>query len=169
MVTEAFTRDLVELMEKFNGWSGSAHNDHRLSGGYENVPTDDIHMTQVDFNEHWLFILREFVQPIQQKLYTGYYSDPPKAALNFVVRYMPEYQYKLRPHHDASTYTINLALNDVGKDYEGGGCRFLRYNCSMASTIRGWALIHPGRLTHLHEGLPVIKGKRYIMVSFIDP
>ena len=31
---------------------------------------------------------------------------------------MPEYQYKLRPHHDASTYTINLALNDVGKDYE---------------------------------------------------
>jgi hypothetical protein len=31
---------------------------------------------------------------------------------------MPEYQYKLRPHHDASTYTINLALNDVEKDYE---------------------------------------------------
>lgn len=31
---------------------------------------------------------------------------------------MPEYQYKLRPHHDASTYTINLALNDVDKDYE---------------------------------------------------
>jgi hypothetical protein len=31
---------------------------------------------------------------------------------------MPEYQYKLRPHHDASTYTINLALNDFGKDYE---------------------------------------------------
>jgi hypothetical protein len=31
---------------------------------------------------------------------------------------MPEYQNKLRPHHDASTYTINLALNDVDKDYE---------------------------------------------------
>jgi len=39
----------------------------------------------------------------------------------------------------------------------------------VASTRRGWALIHPGRLTHLHEGLPVTKGKRYIMVSFVDP
>ena len=32
-------------------------------------------MTQVDFNEHWLYILQEFVQPMQQKIYTGYYSD----------------------------------------------------------------------------------------------
>jgi len=32
-------------------------------------------MTQVDFQEHWLFILRDIVQPIQQKVYTGYYSD----------------------------------------------------------------------------------------------
>jgi procollagen-lysine,2-oxoglutarate 5-dioxygenase 2 len=31
---------------------------------------------------------------------------------------MPERQKELRVHHDASTYTINLALNDVGKDYE---------------------------------------------------
>ncbi|CAF1011991.1 unnamed protein product, partial [Didymodactylos carnosus] len=54
----------------------------------------------------------------QQKVYSGYLNDPPRAALNFVVRYMPEYQNKLKPHHDASTYTINVALNDVGKDYE---------------------------------------------------
>ncbi|UJR36254.1 hypothetical protein I4U23_028985 [Adineta vaga] len=118
MVTHEFTYDLVKVMEVFNRWSGSGHNDARLAGGYENVPTDDVHMTQVDFNEHWLYILKEFIQPMQQKVYTGYYNDPPKAALNFVVRYMPEYQYKLRPHHDASTYTINLALNDVEKDYE---------------------------------------------------
>jgi hypothetical protein len=32
-------------------------------------------MTQVDFNDHWLFILKEIIQPIQQKLYTGYFSD----------------------------------------------------------------------------------------------
>jgi hypothetical protein len=93
MVTDEFTQDLVYLMEKFNKWSGSAHNvtikkvlsknfifyffikDARLAGGYENVPTDDIHMTQVEFNDHWLFILKEIIQPIQQKLYTGYYSD----------------------------------------------------------------------------------------------
>ncbi|CAF1049888.1 unnamed protein product [Didymodactylos carnosus] len=151
VVTKEFSQSLIDMMEAFGGWSGSSHTDKRLAGGYENVPTDDIHMNQVGFDEHWLFFLRDVIQPIQQKLYTGYNSDPPRAALNFVVRYMPEYQSKLRPHHDASTYTINLALNDVGKDYEGGGCRFIRYNCSLSATRRGWTLMHPGRLTHLHE------------------
>jgi len=31
---------------------------------------------------------------------------------------MPERQKSLPPHHDASTYTVNLALNDAGKDFE---------------------------------------------------
>ncbi|CAF0971601.1 unnamed protein product [Didymodactylos carnosus] len=118
VVTKEFTQDLVDIMEAFNIWSGSAHNDKRLAGGYENVPTDDVHITQIGFDAHWLFFLRDIIQPIQQKVYSGYLNDPPRAALNFVVRYMPEYQNKLKPHHDASTYTINVALNDVGKDYE---------------------------------------------------
>jgi hypothetical protein len=32
-------------------------------------------MSQVDFQEHWLFILRDIVQPIQQKVFTGYFHD----------------------------------------------------------------------------------------------
>ena len=52
---------------------------------------------------------------------------------------------------------------------QGGGCRFLRYNCSVVDTRLGWALMHPGRLTHYHEGLPLVNGTRYIMVSFVDP
>lgn len=52
---------------------------------------------------------------------------------------------------------------------QGGGCRFLRYNCSVTATRKGWMLMHPGRLTHFHEGLVVTKGTRYIMISFIDP
>ena len=52
---------------------------------------------------------------------------------------------------------------------KGGGCRFLRYNCSVLYTRKGWTLMHPGRLTHYHEGLLVTKGTRYIMVSFVDP
>lgn len=38
--------------------------------------------------------------------------------LAFVVRYKPDEQPSLRPHHDASTFTINIALNQVGIDYE---------------------------------------------------
>lgn len=49
--------------------------------------------------------------------------------LAFVVRYKPDEQPSLMPHHDASTFTINIALNRVGVDYEvsrdhpGPGCR----------------------------------------------
>lgn len=52
---------------------------------------------------------------------------------------------------------------------QGGGCRFIRYNCSVTDLRLGWSLIHPGRLTHYHEGLHVTNGTRYIMVSFVDP
>ena len=134
--------------------------------------------------------------------------------MNFVVRYKPEEQPALRPHHDSSTYTINLALNRAGIDFEvcqpwwknyrkidysassrtltfilqlslmmlivyykvtlwqikqGGGCKFNRYNCSVQATMKGWMLLHPGSLTHLHEGLRVTNGTRYIQISFVDP
>lgn len=169
VVTETFCNHLIEIMENFGQWSSGTNEDERLAGGYENVPTRDIHMNQVGLEQHWLFFLREYIRPVQEKVFVGYFHDPPKAIMNFVVRYHPEEQYFLRPHHDSSTYTINIALNTPHVDYEGGGCHFLRYNCSVVDLKRGWTLMHPGRLTHYHEGLPVTKGTRYIMVSFVDP
>jgi hypothetical protein len=56
--------------------------------------------------------------------------------------------------------------NDVCHIMDG---RFLRYNCSITGTKKGWMLLHPGRLTHYHEGLRTVAGTRYIMVSFVDP
>jgi len=35
--------------------------------------------------------------------------------MNFMVRYRPDEQPSLRPHHDASTYTINIAMNQFLK------------------------------------------------------
>uniref|UniRef100_A0A6I8QMR6 procollagen-lysine 5-dioxygenase n=1 Tax=Xenopus tropicalis TaxID=8364 RepID=A0A6I8QMR6_XENTR len=142
--------------------------DQRLAGGYENVPTVDIHMTQVGYQEEWLKFLQEYIAPVTEKLFPGYYTKA-KALLNFIVRYRPDEQPSLRPHHDSSTFTINIALNNKGIDYEGGGCRFLRYNCRVESPRKGWSFMHPGRLTHYHEGLPTTRGTRYIMVSFVDP
>ena len=34
-------------MEHHGGWSSGNYKDERLQGGYENVPTRDIHMKQV--------------------------------------------------------------------------------------------------------------------------
>lgn len=42
--------------------------------------------------------------------------------MNFVVRYKPDEQHSLRPHHDASTYTLNIALNRPGFDYQAREC-----------------------------------------------
>ena len=44
--------------------------------------------------------------------------QPPHAIMNFIVRYRPDEQPSLRPHHDSSTYTINVALNKPGIDFE---------------------------------------------------
>uniref|UniRef100_A0A8C4RXJ4 Procollagen-lysine,2-oxoglutarate 5-dioxygenase 1 n=1 Tax=Erpetoichthys calabaricus TaxID=27687 RepID=A0A8C4RXJ4_ERPCA len=159
---------LVEEMENFGQWSSGQNVDTRIQGGYENVPTIDIHMNQINFEKEWHKFLLEYVAPVTEKMFPGYYT---KALfdLAFVVRYKPDEQPFLRPHHDASTFTINIALNRVGIDFQGGGCRFLRYNCSIESPRKGWALMHPGRLTHYHEGLPTTQGTRYIVVSFVDP
>uniref|UniRef100_A0A4W6EAH6 procollagen-lysine 5-dioxygenase n=1 Tax=Lates calcarifer TaxID=8187 RepID=A0A4W6EAH6_LATCA len=157
---------LVETMEDYGQWSGGTNK--RLAGGYENVPTVDIHMNQIGFEKEWLKFLKEYIVPVTEKLYPGYYPKA-QAIMNFVVRYRPDEQPSLRPHHDSSTFTINIALNRKNVDYEGGGCRFLRYNCKVESPRKGWSFMHPGRLTHYHEGLPTTRGTRYIMVSFVDP
>ncbi|XP_061393168.1 procollagen-lysine,2-oxoglutarate 5-dioxygenase [Musca vetustissima] len=169
IATDAFCDDMVAIMEGFGKWSDGSNKDERLEGGYEAVPTRDIHMKQVGLDALWLQFLNLFVRPLQEKVFLGYYHNPPRSLMNFVVRYRPDEQPSLRPHHDSSTYTINIALNRAGIDYEGGGCRFLRYNCSVTATKKGWMLMHPGRLTHYHEGLRVTNGTRYIMISFIDP
>lgn len=49
--------------------------DPRLSGGYENVPTRDIHMNQVQYEQQWLYFLKEFIKPLQELVFTGYYHD----------------------------------------------------------------------------------------------
>ncbi|XP_065313263.1 procollagen-lysine,2-oxoglutarate 5-dioxygenase-like [Gordionus sp. m RMFG-2023] len=167
--TDRFCDELIEEMENLGDWSGGRHEDQRLAGGYENVPTDDIHMRQIGLERHWLHFLKMYITPIQIKAYPGYHHDPPEAVMNFVVRYKPTAQSYLRPHHDSSTFTINAALNRYKIDYDGGGVRFLRYNCSIIDTRKGWSFIHPGRLTHYHEGLLITNGTRYLMVSFVDP
>lgn len=124
--TDIFTESMIDIVEAFGKWSDGSNKDARLQGGYEAVPTRDIHMNQVGLDAVWLKFLQLYIKPLQEKVFLGYFHDPPRSLMNFVVRYKPEEQPSLRPHHDSSTYTINIALNRAGIDYEGGGCRFIR-------------------------------------------
>ncbi|KAJ7393603.1 Procollagen-lysine,2-oxoglutarate 5-dioxygenase 1 [Desmophyllum pertusum] len=123
IVTDTFAMHLVEEMENLGDWSGGRHEDKRLSGGYENVPTDDIHMNQVGYERHWLHFLKEYIVPVNTRLYPGYHSEA-RSIMNFVVKYDPNRQYYLRPHHDSSTYTINIALTDQASIMEAGAAGF---------------------------------------------
>jgi hypothetical protein len=91
------------------------------------------------------------------------YTLQAKVTLDFIVKYQPEGQPFLRKHHDASTFSLNVALNTIGVDFEGygegawlayvlstavvyrGGTRFTRQNCTILSNQMGHGLIHPGR------------------------
>lgn len=168
LMTGAMADHLVETMENANKWSTGKNEDPRIAGGYENVPTVDVHMNQVGYEKEWLHLLSYYITKLVEKVYPGYYSKA-RSSMMFIVRYRPTEQPFLRPHHDSSTWTMNVALNSRDDDYEGGGCRFLRYNCSVIALPKGWAVVHPGRLTHYHEGLYTTKGTRYIFVSFVDP
>ena len=74
-------------------------------------------------------------------------------------------QKELNPHHDSSAYTINVCLND---EFEGGGCHFIRKNKTIINKDIGSLIIHPGRVTHYHKGLPITDGERFILVSFVN-
>jgi len=85
--------------------------------------------------------------------------------ISFIVKYDLNIQKELKPHHDSSAYTVNLCLNN---SFEGGGCRFIRQNKTVNNKDVGSLIIHPGRITHYHEGLAITAGERYILVSFIN-
>lgn len=165
LFSEKFCEELISIAEKANNWSAGKdnHKDARLSGGYENYPTQDIHLNQIGLEKVWDKIIKNYVAPVASKLYSGYKTKGTN--INFVVKYSMAGQMDLKPHHDGSTYTINVALNNK---FTGGGCRFIRQNYSLVNKEIGYASIHPGRLTHYHEGLPITSGTRYIMVSFVN-
>ena len=70
----------------------------------------------------------------------------------------------LEPHNDDCTCASILTLND---GYEGGGTWFERKKVTVDPPT-GWVAIHPSQLTHRHAAKRVTKGKRYVLVAFMD-
>ncbi|RVE46862.1 hypothetical protein evm_008507 [Chilo suppressalis] len=75
LMSKRFCKEWIEVMEAYGKWSDGSNNDKRLEGGYEAVPTRDIHMTQVGLDRQWLHILKEYVRPLQEMVFTGYYHN----------------------------------------------------------------------------------------------
>ena len=161
--TELFCNEVTKICNTHT-WSDGKNDkiDMRINA-YENVPTQDIHLNQINFEKQWEKIIFKYIAPIASNVYSFYKTK--KSNISFIVKYSMDGQKELIKHHDASTYTINICLNN---SFEGGGCSFVRQNFILNNKQIGSAVIHPGRLTHYHEGLQITNGIRYILVSFIN-
>lgn len=165
---EEFCDYLIQTAEKKNEWSKGVYSkknevDPRI-GAIENYPTQDIHLTQLGLHDWWLNkVVGNYFKSVLSHLYQyqtkGY-------NISFIVKYTPDGQSKLDPHHDAAAYTTNIALNHYGSDYTGGGCNFVHKKVECIGNLKGHVILHPGRITHFHEAYPVKTGTRYILVSF---
>jgi hypothetical protein len=165
-LTPEFCHDLINEMNEFGKWSNGDHQDNRIAGGYENVPTQDIHLWQIGFDKIWKTIIKEYIHPWARYCYPG--IQDKGTNLDFVVKYSTTGQTKLEPHHDSSSYSLNIALNNRNKDFQGGGTRFIKTGYYHTNQKIGWCLMHPGRVTHYHEGVAITEGTRYILVTFAN-
>lgn len=166
LFTPEFCDAIIAEANKYGKWSAGNDNhlDPRISGGYENYPTQDIHLNQIGLDDFWR---KTVVDVYFRKVMSHLYKYKVKGVnICFVVRYKFGEQIELSPHHDASVFTTNLALNQQDIDYTGGGCRFVFTDTTVTHTRKGYVNLHPGRLSHYHEGLPVSSGTRFILVSF---
>ena len=163
MFNSTFCEEVIQLSEAKSNWSrgGDRHYDKRI-GNYENHPTQDIQLYDLGLGDMWKRIIDSYIAPFISNKYNYHTKD---INLAFVVKYSMDGQKDLRPHHDSSTYTVNISLN---KDFDGGGCNFIRSGRTIVNRDMGSMIVHPGRLTHYHQGLPITDGIRYILVSFVN-
>lgn len=156
LFTERFCEELITLAETRGVWTEKRH---------EFYPTNDMLMEAIGMKDIYRRVIREFVAPLATWYWTleGQGWDTVEDE-TFVIRYRADRQGHLSLHHDYSSYTIGVKLND---EFEGGGTYFPMYNINATPKRIGNAFMHPGMISHRHGGRPVFSGTRYIAVSFI--
>ena len=163
LFTPIFCKEIIELAENNGSWSkgGDSYYDNRINN-IEKYPTRDIQLYDINLEVMWKKIIEYYIAPFMWKHYNFFTKEQ---NISFIVKYSLDGQRDLKPHHDSSSYTVNLCLND---DFSGGGCKFIKQDKIITNKKIGSLIIHPGRVTHLHEGLPITQGIRYILISFIN-
>ena len=160
---KTFCDEIIDTANKKGSWSkgGDTYYDNRL-GGQENHPTQDIHLNEIGLEDMWKWIVDTYISKLVWNKYNFSYKD---INISFVVKYDMSGQRELKNHHDSSTFTVNLCLNN---EFEGSGCHFIKDDFNCINKDIGSIILHPGKLTHYHRALPLTGGTRYIMVSFIN-
>lgn len=158
MFTQAFCDEIIQEAESQNKWTVARH---------EFYPTTDFVLEAIGFGEIYKDLIQEYIVPAARYFYglEGSGWKRPTSE-DFMARYTPDTQSLLALHHDFSDVTALINLSDPS-DYTGGGTYFQLYKATHVGK-KGQLTLHPGRVSHRHGGRPVLTGKRYILVSFIN-
>ena len=81
----------------------------------------------------------------------------------FIVKYEHSQQNYLELHKDGAFLSFNILLSN-NSDFEGGGTYF--DDGLTSKPERGDLLIHASKIKH--SGIPITKGKRYLLVGFAN-
>ena len=107
------------------------------------------------------FVVQTVLNPIFMAIWQRSCADPSSIQ---IANYNLKDKKQGAWHHDESSdISVVVPLNTGG--YEGGGTEFHNHG-SMKPLPTGHALIFPS-FTHLHKGLPVGSGDRYLLVFWL--
>lgn len=118
-------------------------------------------------------LLRELTQHIGSRVFPELqkaYAFPAGGFEGFKIAcYTAEDRGHFEAHRDnlsAATAhrRFGLSLN-LNEDYDGGELRFPEYGATRYRPAAGEALLFSG--SHLHEVLPVTRGRRFVLLSFV--
>ncbi|XP_064359832.1 multifunctional procollagen lysine hydroxylase and glycosyltransferase LH3-like [Dromaius novaehollandiae] len=155
LFSEQLCKEVVAEAEHYGKWST----------GDEGSPAGEaVALERLGLEGPWLRALRRHVAPVAHKLFPGYHTKA-RVVLSAVVRYRPDMAAAPQAP-PAATIALSLALNG---HFQGGGSLFPRSGCRVPAARPGWALLHPGRLTHHPRVLPPAAGTRYALLALLDP
>jgi len=157
-VCQWIIKEYEEYASNNGGWSTDRH---------KTYPTTDLPASCVDCT--FRFILHFFFEIIHKTIINSYCLDDISVNISFNIRdiFIVKYEYGkqefLEMHTDDSCITVNILLNDESS-FTGGGTLF--DDGLLVKANQGDMIIHSSK-TH-HSGLPILSGKRYLLVFFID-
>jgi hypothetical protein len=134
-------------------------------------PTTDLSVEHDPFtsmDRTWISnLLDRRLSPVLSRLY-GVPPTAMRAYDLFVVQYEASHQAALERHMDGGDIAVAILLND---EFEGGGTRYWDRRTNqpfehVKSKKIGNLITHPALIDH--EGFPITKGKRYLLVALLD-
>ncbi|XP_050194872.1 multifunctional procollagen lysine hydroxylase and glycosyltransferase LH3-like, partial [Myiozetetes cayanensis] len=165
LFSEQLGRDLREEAELRGGWA-----EHHQEW------SQALPLSLLDLDVVFGGALRDLLPPLARRLFPGY-RPKGRTVLSSVVRYDPahsDHAHSGHAHSDhapqakprpSATISLSVSLSHA----QGGGWHFPRYQCGVPAPPPGWALLHPGRLTHLARGVPPARAPRHGLEVLLDP